>query len=193
MNSNPSRKSLLWKILIGLAAVIVLFLIVVATRPSEYRVSRSAVINATPDTVFPHVNELRKWEAWNPWGKVDPNMKLTYEGPEAGVGASYLWAGDSSVGEGKATITDSKPAELVRLKLDFYKPMPGTSDAEFTFKPQGAATEVTWAMSGKNNFLGKIVCMFMNMDKMMGEQFEKGLADMKTAVEATAAASQKAE
>lgn len=188
MNANPSkRRSILPKVLIAIAAVIVLFVIVVATRPSEFRVSRSIIINAPPDAVFPHVNELRKWEAWNPWGKVDPNMKLTYDGPPAGVGSSYSWVGNSDVGEGKGTITESRSSELVRFRLDFYKPMAGTSDAEFTFKPHASGTEVTWTMSGKNNFIAKAVCMFMSMDRMVGGQFEKGLADMKAAAEAAAA------
>jgi len=174
---------MLKKILIGLAVVIIVFLIIVATRPSEYRVTRSAMIAAPPAVVFPHVNELKKWAKWNPWEKIDPNMKLTYEGPEAGVGASYAWAGNKEVGEGKMTITGSQTNESVRLKLEFFKPMAGVSDTLFTFQPQGDQTEVTWTMSGKNNFIAKAICMFMNMDKMIGGQFEKGLADMKAAVE----------
>lgn len=174
---------MLKKILIGLAVVVVLFLIVVALQPSSFRVARSATIAAPPDVVFPHVNELKKWAAWNPWEKLDPNMKLTYEGPESGTGASYSWIGNKDVGEGRMTITESKPNELVRFKLEFFKPMAGTSDAEFTFKPQGNQTEVTWAMSGKNNFMAKAFCLFMNMDKMIGGQFEKGLADLKTIAE----------
>ena len=102
---------MLKKILIGLAVVIVVFLIVIALQPSTYSVTRSATIAAAPEAVFPHVNELKKWAAWNPWEKIDPNMKLTYEGPEAGVGASYSWAGNNEVGEGKMTITESKANE----------------------------------------------------------------------------------
>jgi len=170
-------------ILIAIPVIIAIFLIVVAMQPSDYRVTRSLAINAPPAAVFPHVNELKKWEAWNPWGKIDPNMKLTYDGPPADVGASYSWVGNSEVGEGKSTITESKPNESVRFKLEFFKPMAGVCDTVFTFKPQGNQTEVTWDMSGRNNFIGKAFCMFMNMDKMIGGQFEKGLADMKTAVE----------
>ena len=175
---------MLSKILIGLAVLILVFVIIVATRSSEYRVTRSATVKAPAAAVFPHVNELKKWEAWNPWGKIDPNMKLTYDGPPSGVGASYAWVGNKDVGEGRATITESKPNEAVRFKLEFFKPMAGVSDTLFTFKPQGNQTVVTWDMSGKNNFIAKAFCMFMNMDKMIGGQFEKGLADMKTAVEA---------
>ena len=139
-----------------------------------------------PESIFPHVNELKQWEAWNPWGKIDPNMKLTYDGPAAGVGASYAWAGNHAVGEGRATITETRTNELVQLKLEFLKPMAGVSTAEFTFKPQGNQTEVTWTMTGKNNFIAKAFCLFMNMDQMIGGQFEKGLAELKTLAETSA-------
>ena len=176
---------MLKKILIVMAVIIVVFLIVVAMQPSQYQVTRSATVSATPAAVFPHVNELKKWEAWNPWGKIDPAMKLTYEGPPAGKGAAYAWVGNREVGEGRMTITDSRPNELVQFKLEFFKPMAGTSDAEFAFKPEGNQTTVTWSMRGKNNFIAKAMCLFMNMDQMIGGQFEKGLASMKTVVETT--------
>lgn len=174
---------MLKKILIGVGVVLVIFIVVVALQPSTYSVSRSQVINAPPAAVFPHVNELKKWAAWNPWEKLDPNMKMTYEGPEAGVGSSYSWVGNSDVGEGKMTITGSKPNESIQFKLEFFKPMAGVSDTEFKFKPQGDQTEVIWSMTGKNNFFAKAICLFMNMDKMIGGDFEKGLAQMKTVVE----------
>jgi len=177
---------MLKKILIGLAVVIVIFLIVVALQPGTYSVTRSLTIAAAPDVVFPHVNELKKWAAWNPWEKLDPNMKLSYEGPEAGVGASYSWVGNSDVGEGKMTITGSQPNESIQFKLEFFKPMAGVSDTKFTFKPQGDKTDVTWSMTGKNNFIGKAMCLFMNMDKMIGGQFEQGLGELKAIAEAPA-------
>ena len=166
-----------------IAAVVVLFLIVVATRPSEFRVSRTITIATPPEIIFPHVNELRNWEPWNPWGKLDPAMKLTYDGPPAGTGASYSWRGNNKVGEGRMTIIESRPNELIRFKLEFFKPMSGTSDAEFTFKPRGNQTEVTWTMSGKNNFMAKAFGLFVNCEKMIGGQFEKGLAALKSRVE----------
>jgi hypothetical protein len=177
---------MLAKILIVLALMILAFVIVVATRPAEYRVTRSAVIAAPADVVFAQVNELKKWEAWNPWGKIDPNMKLTYEGPPSGVGAAYAWAGNNQVGAGRMIITESRPHELVRFNLEFFKPMAGTSAAEFTFRQRGDQTAVTWSMSGRNNFVAKAVCLFMNMDQMVGGQFEKGLADLKSIAEAAA-------
>ena len=176
-------KSKLLIILTVLAVLLVVLIVVVSTRPSEYKVARSTVVNAPAATVFPQVNELKKWEAWNPWGKIDPNMKLTYSGPASGVGAVYAWVGNSDVGEGQGTIMESRPNELVQLKLEFFKPMAGVGTAAFTFKPQGDKTEITWTMSGQNNFIGKAMCMIMNMDKMIGSQFEKGLADLKAAAE----------
>lgn len=174
---------MLKKILIGIAVVILVFLIIVAMQPADYQVTRSTTVATPPDLVFLHVNELKKWAAWNPWEKLDPNMKLTYDGPASGAGASYSWVGNSDVGEGRMTITDSRLNESVKTKLEFFKPMVGVSDAEFTFKPQGNQTEVTWAMTGKNNFIAKAFCMFMDMDKMIGGQFEKGLADLKSMAE----------
>jgi len=172
------------KILIGVAVIIIVLVIIVAARPSEYGVTRSVVIAAPPEAVFPHVNELKKWAVWNPWEKIDPAMKLTYDGPASGVGASYSWVGNSKVGEGRMAITESRPSERVRLKLEFFKPMAGVSTAEFTFKPEGSQTSVTWSMTGKNNFIAKAFCMFVSMDKMIGGQFEKGLADLKSVAEA---------
>lgn len=181
--TTTKKRSKLFTVLIVLAVLFGLFLIVVAMQPADYRVSRSATINAPAAAVFTHVNSLKSWEAWNPWGKLDPNMKLTYDGPVSGLGASYSWVGNNQVGEGKMTVTESKPAELVRFRLDFYQPMAGTSDAEFTFKPEGGQTTVTWTVSGKNSFIAKAMCLFMNMDKMMGDQFDKGLNDLKKFVE----------
>lgn len=173
-------------ILAGLAVLIVLFLIIVARRPSDFRVSRSLAITAPVETVFSQVNTLRQWEAWNPWGKLDPDAKLTYDGPPTGVGASYTWAGNSKVGEGRSTIVESKSTELVRFKLEFFKPMKAVNTAEFTFKPEGPQTAVTWTMTGKHSFMGKLFGLIINCDQMIGSQFEKGLATMKTVAEAAA-------
>jgi uncharacterized protein YndB with AHSA1/START domain len=177
---------MLKKILIVVAVVIVVFVVIVALQPSTFRVARSATISAPPEAVFAQVNDFHKWEAWNPWGKIDPAMKQSYEGAPAGTGAVYSWAGNKEVGEGRMTITESRPSDLVRVKLEFFEPFAATSMAEFTFKPEGDQTAVTWSMSGENNFMAKAIHLFMDMDKMIGDQFEKGLADMKAAAEATA-------
>ncbi len=176
----------MWKtILIAIVVIIVIFVIVVALQPAEYRVTRSASISAPPAVVFPQVNDFHNWEGWSPWAKLDPAMKQTYDGTSAGTGASYSWAGNSKVGEGRMTITESRPSDLVRIKLDFVKPFASTADTEFTFRPEGDQSRVTWTMSGRKNFATKMFGLFVSMDKMIGRDFEKGLAQMKAVVEAT--------
>lgn len=171
------------KVLMVVAVIIVLFAIIVALQPSDFRVTRSAIMSASPPAVFAQVNDFHKWEAWNPWGKIDPAMKQTYEGAPTGPGAINTWIGNKEVGEGRMTITESRPADLIRIKLEFFKPFAATNTAEFTFKPEGNQTLVTWSMSGDKNFMAKAIHLFMNMDKMIGGQFDKGLAAMKSIVE----------
>jgi hypothetical protein len=172
------------KILIGLAVVLVVLVLVIALQPSHYRVERSAMMNAPAAVVFAQVNDFHKWNAWSPWAKIDPAMKQTFEGAPAGNGAVYAWAGNKDVGEGRMTITDSHPNDLIKIKLEFIKPFAATNATDFTFKPQGDQTAVTWTMSGDNNFIGKAFSLFMNMDKMIGSDFERGLAQMKSVAEA---------
>jgi uncharacterized protein YndB with AHSA1/START domain len=176
-------KRILKTVLIVIPVVIVGLLVVVAMQPGEFHVARSATIAAPPEAIFPHINELKKWDAWSPWAKLDPNAKNTFEGPAAGTGAIMTWAGNHDVGEGKMTITESRPNELIQFRLDFYKPMAGTCTAEFAFKPEGDQTTVTWSMSGKNNFMAKAVGLVMDCDKMVGGQFEQGLAELKKLAE----------
>lgn len=176
------------KILLSLVVVIVVlvavFICIVALQPAHYRVERSATINAPALVVFAQVNDFHKWDAWSPWAKLDPGMKQTFEGAPAGTGAVYTWAGNRQVGEGRMTITDSHPNDLIKIKLEFIKPFAATNATDFTFKPQGDQTGVTWTMSGDNTFIGKAFALFMNMDKMVGGDFEKGLAQMKSVAEA---------
>ena len=169
---------MLKKILLGGLVVIAAFLIFVVTRPAEFRVERSATIAAPAQALFEQVNDHHKFNAWNPFLKVDPNVKNTYTGPDSGVGAVCSWDGNKDIGAGSATITESKPGELVRERMDWKRPMEGTATVEFTFKPQGDQTVVTWAMQGKNGFMGKLVSLFMDCDKMCGSKFEQGLADL---------------
>lgn len=175
---------MLKKILIGLAALIVAFLIVVALQPSEYRVVRTAGVSAPPAAVFAQINDFHKWEAWSPWAKLDPAATNSFEGPAAGTGAGFAWSGNDKVGQGRMTITGSHPSDLIRIKLDFIKPFPSTANTEFILKPEGNQTTVTWTMSGAKNFVSKGVCLFMNMDKMVGGDFERGLASLKSVTEA---------
>ena len=180
----PKKKgSLLLKILGGLVVVVGIFLVVVSIQPAELTVVRSTTIAAPASAVFPLVDDFHQWEKWSPWEKVDPAMKRTYEGPSSGVNASYGWAGNNDVGEGRMTITESKPNERIRMSLEFFKPMAGKDEVVFAFKQDGAQTGVTWTMSGTKNFISKGICMFMDMDKMVGGEFEKGLAAMKGIVE----------
>jgi hypothetical protein len=172
------------KILIGLALVVVVLVVIIALQPSHYRVERSATMNAPAPVVFAQVNDFHKWNAWSPWAKIDPAMKQTFEGAPAGTGAVYAWTGNKDVGEGRMTITDSHATDLIKIKLEFIKPFAATNATDFTFKPQGNQTAVTWTMSGDNNFIGKAFGLFMNMDKMIGTDFEKGLAQMKAVAEA---------
>jgi hypothetical protein len=176
---------MLKKILIVVAALVVVFAVVVAMQPAAFRIERKATIAAPDSVVFAQVNDFHRWDAWSPWAKLDPVMKQTYEGSPAGVGAVYSWAGNKDVGEGRMTITESTPNSLIRIKLEFLKPFATSNTTEFTFTPAGDQTSVTWAMTGQNNFIAKAFGLFMNMDKMIGGDFEKGLAQMKTAVEAS--------
>lgn len=169
--------------LAAIAAVVVIFLIVVALQPSDFRIERSATMRAPAPAAFAQVNDFQNWRAWLPWEKVDPALKRQYEGPRAGTGAIYAWQGNKDVGEGRMTITESRPGELVRIKLEFFQPFAATNTAEFSFKPAGDSTAVTWSMTGQNNFLSKAMCLFVNMDKMVGGMFEQGLAQMKSVVE----------
>lgn len=181
---NPT--ALMLKItLLSLAVLLVVFLVVVALQPSEFRIARSATLAAPAQTVFAQVNDLRAWQAWSPWAKMDPQAKITFAGPATGGGSSYSWVGNNAVGAGTMTITESRPDERVRFRLDFEKPMKGTNTAEFTFAPSASGgTMVMWSMEGRNNFIGRAFCLFMNMDKMVGTQFEQGLENLRGIVEA---------
>jgi uncharacterized protein YndB with AHSA1/START domain len=177
-------RTMLKKILIAAVVILVVLVAVVALQPAEFRIARTTVISAPPPAVFAQVNDFHRWEAWSPWAKLDPAMTQRYEGAPAGAGAIYSWAGNGQVGEGRMTMTESRPNDLIRVKLEFVKPFSATNTAEFTFKPEGDRTAVTWSMTGENNFVGKAIGLLMNMDRMVGAQFEQGLAQMKSVVEA---------
>lgn len=172
------------KILLVVAAVAIAFVSYVALQPSQYLVVRETTMAATPAAVFDQVNDLKKWEGWSPWAKLDPNAKSAYEGPSAGKDAVHTWSGDDKVGEGRMTIIESKPTDLIRIKLDVVRPYPGTSDASFAFKRQGDKTLVSWSITGEQGFVERAIfaVMGLNMDKMIGADFEKGLASLKSQV-----------
>lgn len=174
------------KIILALVLIVGIFFVVAAFQPKDFSVNRATTIEAPSTTVFDQVNDFHKWEAWSPWAKLDPQMKQTFEGPAAGTGASYAWVGNNQVGEGRMTILESRPGELVKIKLEFIKPFAATNTAEFTFKTEGTKTAVNWTMSGEKNLMSKAFGLVMNMDKMIGGDFEKGLADLKRVSESTA-------
>jgi hypothetical protein len=164
--------------IVVILVVILAFLAFVATRPAEFRIARSRTLPATPATVHAYVNDFHKWPEWSPWEKLDPTMKKEWSGAPAGVGASYHWVGNNKVGEGRMTITDSRAPQSVTLRLEFIKPFAATNVAQFDLAPSGSGTNVTWAMTGQRNFVMKAFGLFMNMDKLVGTDFEKGLASL---------------
>jgi hypothetical protein len=173
------------KFLIALVILVAGFAGFVAMQPSEFKVERTATIDAPAADVFPHVNDLHKWDAWSPWAKLDPNAKVGFEGPEAGKDAAMSWSGNDAVGEGRMAIVESRPDNLVSIKVDFTQPMEGTSTSEFSFKPEGNRTAVTWTMGAHHNFIAKAMCLIMNGPKMMGDEMEKGLTKLKSVSEGT--------
>ncbi len=175
---------MLKKILGVLALVVIAFLGYVALQPKEGHIERSVSIAAPPSAIFPHVNDLRQWNAWSPWAKLDPNAKVSFDGPAAGTGAKFAWSGNDQVGEGAMTIVDSKPDERIDIHTDFTKPFAGSSASDFTFKPEGNSTLVTWHMKNDlSSFFVRGMCIIFNGDKMMGAEFDKGLASLKAVVE----------
>ena len=174
---------MLIKILLALAVLLAAFLVYVAFRPGDFHVERSTTVSAPPAQVFTQVNDLHNYQVWNPFGKADPAMKVTFEGPQAGPDAVLIWSGNSQVGAGRMTIVETRPNERVKIRLDFLKPFPSTANAEFTMTPETNGTRVTWSMSGTNTFIPKMIGVFLNMDKMIGAEFEKGLAEMKAITE----------
>jgi uncharacterized protein YndB with AHSA1/START domain len=170
--------------IIGIVAVILVVAVVVvlalaAMKPDTFTVKRSASIKAPPEKIFPLINDYKNWTQWSPWENRDPNLKRTYSGAPSGEGAIYAWEGNKNVGSGRMEIVDTAPPNKVIIKLDFISPFEAHNVAEFTLAPQGDATNVTWEMRGPTPFIGKIMHVFMNMDKMIGTDFETGLASMK--------------
>ncbi len=173
---------------IGVIAVIVAFVLLVASRPAAFHIERSIAIASPPETAFAQVNDLHAWAAWSPFEKLDPTMKKTFGGPPSGTGATYAWAGNDRAGEGRMTIEKSEPPSLIDIKLEFFKPFVATNAAKFAFTPTPEGTRVTWSMDGRRNFMMKAFCLVLNMDKMLGGQFDEGLAALKKVAEDTPAA-----
>jgi uncharacterized protein YndB with AHSA1/START domain len=170
-------------VLVFIALVLLLLFVIAARRPDEFAVRRTADIRASDSKVFSLINDFRQWPKWSPWEKLDPNLRRTLSGAEAGRGAVYEWEGDRRVGAGRMEILDSVPHSRIDIKLSFLKPFKAENRTVFTITPIDGATRVLWEMAGKNNFMFKLMGLLMNMDKMVGGDFEKGLAAMKAEAE----------
>ena len=175
-------------LIIAITVLIIWFLAKVNGQPTDFCITRTAIIPAPAATIFPLVNDLHQWPRWSPWAKLDPAMHQTYSGPAAGGGASYAWAGNSKVGAGRMTILEIEPDQKVIIQLEFLRPFKANNLTQFTFKDEGSSTFVAWGMTGENNFMAKVFGLFVNMDQMVGRDFEKGLTQLKSAVESAAKA-----
>lgn len=176
---------MLAKIGVAVLVIAVVLFIVISTRPDTFRIARSTIIAAPAEVVFAQLNDFRRWARWNPFEKPDPAMRKTYAGAPAGVGATFHYVSDK-VGEGRMTLIESRPYERVAIRAEFIKPMAATNTIEFTLTPVPEGVSATWAMSGDQTFLGKAISLFVNMDRMVGTQFEQGLAELKEVSEAEA-------
>ena len=164
-------------------ALLIGFLIYVATRPDAFRIERTQTMIASPASIFVLINDLRHFNSWNPFALSDPSIKLTYSGPDSGKGAAYNWDGTGRTGKGRMEITESSPSAVVTMQLQFQKPFVATNVAQFSMVAAGNTTQVTWAMTGRNSYVHKLMGIVFNMDKMVGGEFVKGLNNLKTLVE----------
>ena len=167
-------------IAVVIAIIIAIVLILAMTKPDTFRVERAATVNAPAEKVFPLISDFRQWMNWSPWEGRDPAMKRSYSGAERGKGAVYAWEGNKNVGCGCMEILEASSPSKIVIKLDFLKPFEAHNTAEFTMLPQGGATSVVWVMHGPAPFMSKVMHVFMNMDRMIGKDFEAGLANLKT-------------
>jgi uncharacterized protein YndB with AHSA1/START domain len=166
-------------LIVAAAAVLVL----AARKPATFRIARSARIKAPPEKIFALIDDFRAWSAWSPWEKMDPELRRTYDGAPSGRGAVYAWEGNRKVGQGRMEIVDAAVPSRVTIRLDFLKPFEAHNTTEFSLEPQGDSTQVTWAMTGPNLFVGKVMGLVMDMDRMIGRDFEQGLANLKAVAE----------
>ncbi len=178
-------------IVILVVAAFLTFLFVVVSKPNNFRMQRSVTISAPADVIYSHIADFHKWQAWSPWEQLDPDMTRTYSGAEAGVGAVYGWQSKGKAGQGRMTIREAAPAHRLLINLDFIKPFPATNSAEFLLQPVsgsgGDSTVVTWAMFGPSPFMSKLMGTIMNMDDLIGKDFERGLENLKHLSERDAA------
>ena len=166
-----------------LAVAIAIVLILAATKPATFGVQRAIAVKAPPEKIFPLINDFHRWTDWSPYENKDPAMQRSYGGEAAGGGAVYTWDGNNNVGSGRMEIIDSLEPSRIVIKLDFIKPFEGHNTAEFTMLPQGDATNVTWLMHGPASFMSRLMQVFINLDRMIGKDFEIGLSNLKKIVE----------
>jgi uncharacterized protein YndB with AHSA1/START domain len=166
-----------------LVALIVVLLVLAARKPDTFRIQRATTIQAPPEAVFPLVSDFHAWLGWSPWEKLDPNLKRTHSGPANGTGAVYEWEGNKKVGQGRMEIKEAVTPRRIIIQLDFLKPFEAHNVTEFTMTPEAGGTAVTWAMTGQQPFLFKVMCLFTSMDRMVGKDFERGLANLKALAE----------
>ncbi len=177
---------MLKKIAIGVLVIAIAFVALVATRPSHFHIERSAQLAAPPEVVFPFINDFHRWPAWSPWEKLDPGMSREYSGSPQGVGAMYHWSGNDDAGVGSMRISDSQAPSQVKIALEFEKPFKASNQTLFNIAPAVGGSAITWGMDGENGFMFKAVGLFMNMDEMVGRDFEAGLENLKRVAEADA-------
>ena len=170
-------------IAVVLAIIIAIVLVLAATKPDTFRIERQASIHAPAEKIFPLIADFHQWLNWSPWEGRDPALKRTYSGADRGKGAIYAWDGNKNIGSGRMEILEASAPSKIVIKLDFLKPFEAHNIAEFTMLPQGGATDVNWVMHGPASFMTKVMHTVMNIDRMVGRDFETGLANLRAAAE----------
>jgi hypothetical protein len=170
-------------VVIALAIAVAIVLFLAAGKPDTFNVRRATTVKAAPEKIFPLINDFHQWGIWSPYEARDPAMKRSYDGSANGVGAIYGWDGNKNIGSGRMEILEASAPVKIVIKLDFFKPFEAHNTAEFTMLPQGDATNVTWVMHGPASFMSKLMQVFMNLDRMVGKDFETGLANLKRLTE----------
>jgi len=174
---------MLKKIVLGIGALTLVVFGIAGLQSPDYTVSRSIIIHAPAEKIFPHLNNQKLAEQWGPWASMDPDSKMTYSGPEDGIGAKVRWTGGKKMGTGSATIVNVIANERVDIRIEYTEPMGMVQDSEYLITPEGENSKVSWTVRGKNSLVGRVMCLFTSIDKMVGPMFEKGLSNLKILIE----------
>jgi uncharacterized protein YndB with AHSA1/START domain len=180
---EPAMFEIIAIVAVVIAIAVAVVLTLAATKPDTFSVRRAATVKASPERIFSLINDFHQWGSWSPWEHKDPAMKRTYSGADSGKGAVYAWDGNKNVGSGRMEILEASLPSKIVIKLDFFAPFEAHNTAEFTMLPQGDATNLTWVMHGPLVFMAKVMHVFIDMDKMIGKDFEAGLANLKKLTE----------